>query len=62
MAISSKKSGRGGTRVSTGGSHYSGKVADSPVKWPVQGQASIGRYNRATKVPIVKTAVVGHGA
>ena len=42
------------------GQESGGKLADSPVKWPILGpEESI--FNKKTQFPVVKVSVVGHG-
>ena len=36
-------------------------VRDAPVRWPSQGVNHTASYNRGTKMPVIKTAVVGQG-
>lgn len=41
------------------GAAKSSAVHDTPVKWPMAGASGRATYNKATKVPVVKTSVVG---
>ena len=52
--ISSRKSPGGGDPLDT-----SQALHDAPVAWPMRGTPT--QYNRATKMPVVKTTIVGHG-
>ena len=65
--ISTSTGSRSKSSGSTAGSRRTGpdpmpKVAvrDAPVRWPLQGTGN-ANYNKATKVPVIKTTVVGHG-
>ncbi len=39
--------------------HYTGAVQDKPVQWPMAGAGGNAHSNKATKMPVVKTATVG---
>ena len=60
--VSTNKGGKSGFKTSTGGGKGAqGSVTDSPVNWPMRGTKHVAIYNRATKMPVIKTTVVGNG-
>ncbi len=59
--VSTNRSSKSGYKTSTGGAKEGAgaKVHDKPVKWPQPGPSRGEQYNHATKMPVIKTSVVG---